>query len=237
MRLGLKKLSNQIRTYTWATTALCIGFSLSAQAEPILLELFTSTQCAACYSADKNVKKINESKDVFVLSYHVDYWDTKDQKDPFSTHNNMLRHNQYRAHFKDRMIYTPYAVIGGTQKLSSGDLWKMGLGKKEQKTDPYKSYMTIHGTKVKNQYQIEMHKPDGAQAKESQVLLAVYDPTFNKKPRFTVTNIVRNIQPLYDWSGDGKTYTVQLKKEQEQEKFLLILQEKASAKILSIKFL
>src|SRR5271166_6089401 len=51
-----------------------------------VVELFTSEGCSSCPPADELVTKIEkESKDkpVYILAYHVDYWDRLGWKDAF----------------------------------------------------------------------------------------------------------------------------------------------------------
>ena len=52
-----------------------------------IVQLFTSQSCSSCPPADallEKVKKEYEGKNVFVLSYHVDYWNRLGWKDVFS---------------------------------------------------------------------------------------------------------------------------------------------------------
>ena len=53
-----------------------------------LVELFTSEGCSSCPPADELVAKIvKEDKNlpVYVLAYHVDYWNSLGWKDQFSS--------------------------------------------------------------------------------------------------------------------------------------------------------
>jgi len=47
-----------------------------------VIELFTSEGCSSCPPADKAVAKLlkEHSSNVYVLGYHVDYWDKYDGK-------------------------------------------------------------------------------------------------------------------------------------------------------------
>ena len=52
-----------------------------------MIQLFTSQGCSSCPPADRLVETIKEEykdQNVFVMSYHVDYWDRLGWKDPFS---------------------------------------------------------------------------------------------------------------------------------------------------------
>src|SRR5476649_2276628 len=53
-----------------------------------VVELFTSEGCSSCPPADELVARVQqESKDqpVYILAYHVDYWDRLGWKDAFSS--------------------------------------------------------------------------------------------------------------------------------------------------------
>ena len=53
----------------------------------VVLELFTSQGCSSCPPADillKDIKSKYNHQQVYVLSYHVDYWNRLGWKDPFS---------------------------------------------------------------------------------------------------------------------------------------------------------
>ena len=81
-----------------------------------LLELFTSEGCSSCPPADELMGKIqNEYQDnnVYVLSYHVDYWDKQGWKDIFSNANNTKRQYDYAQFLGKEPIYTPQLIING----------------------------------------------------------------------------------------------------------------------------
>jgi hypothetical protein len=81
-----------------------------------VLELFTSEGCSSCPPADDLMGKIqNEYKDrpVYVLSYHVDYWDNLGWKDIFSNADYTKRQYDYGKWLKKEPIYTPQLIING----------------------------------------------------------------------------------------------------------------------------
>lgn len=87
-----------------------------------VVELFTSEGCSSCPPADRLLSKIAaENKNVFVLSYHVDYWDYLGWKDQFSQSIFTDRQRQYAQHFKLKSIYTPQVVINGEQEFVGSD--------------------------------------------------------------------------------------------------------------------
>ncbi|PZX93328.1 DUF1223 domain-containing protein [Flavobacterium aquariorum] len=81
-----------------------------------VLELFTSEGCSSCPPADDLMGKIqNEYKDrpVYVLSYHVDYWDNLGWKDIFSNADYTKRQYDYGKWLKKEPVYTPQLIING----------------------------------------------------------------------------------------------------------------------------
>ncbi len=51
-----------------------------------VVELFTSEGCSSCPAADAAIAQLlsKQIKDVYILSYHVDYWNRLGWKDEFS---------------------------------------------------------------------------------------------------------------------------------------------------------
>lgn len=81
-----------------------------------LVELFTSEGCSSCPSADELVAKIqreSNGKPVYILAYHVDYWNRLGWKDVFSTHEYSERQNEYANYLHLQSVYTPQIVVNG----------------------------------------------------------------------------------------------------------------------------
>ncbi|TGD56590.1 DUF1223 domain-containing protein [Flavobacterium humi] len=81
-----------------------------------LLELFTSEGCSSCPPADALMGKIQkEYKDntVYVLAYHVDYWDRLGWKDIFSNAAYTKRQYQYSNWLGEEQVYTPQVIVNG----------------------------------------------------------------------------------------------------------------------------
>jgi hypothetical protein len=96
----------------------------------ILLELFTSQGCSSCPSAEKLVERTlldaqKSGKKVFVLSYHVDYWDRLGWKDPFSQAQFTQRQYDYAKWLNSANVYTPQIVVNGTDEFVGSDAKKM----------------------------------------------------------------------------------------------------------------
>lgn len=82
----------------------------------VVLELFTSQGCSSCPPADnllKDIKSNYENEEVYVLSYHVDYWNRLGWRDPFSKAAYSAYQRQYARNFNASSVYTPQLVVNG----------------------------------------------------------------------------------------------------------------------------
>ncbi|MDN3582638.1 DUF1223 domain-containing protein [Mucilaginibacter flavus] len=88
-----------------------------------LLELFTSEGCSSCPPADEllaRIQKETTDKPVYILAYHVDYWNRLGWKDVFSNHDFTNRQIAYNR-FLNVSIYTPQVVINGKAECVGSD--------------------------------------------------------------------------------------------------------------------
>ncbi|MFD2568787.1 DUF1223 domain-containing protein [Pseudotenacibaculum haliotis] len=90
----------------------------------VIVQLFTSQGCSSCPPADALVGKIKEEykdQNVFVMSYHVDYWDRLGWKDPFSKREFTEIQYRYADQFRERQVYTPQIVVNGKEHFVGSD--------------------------------------------------------------------------------------------------------------------
>jgi hypothetical protein len=90
-----------------------------------VLELFTSEGCSSCPPADAllaRLQKESDGKAVYILAYHVDYWDRLGWKDAYSNADFSKRQFQYGDWLHLSPIYTPQLIVNGeTQYLGSDE--------------------------------------------------------------------------------------------------------------------
>jgi hypothetical protein len=87
-----------------------------------VVELFTSEGCSSCPPAEEVVGRLNGlTKNIFLLSFHVDYWNYLGWKDVYSSPAYTNRQQEYGAIFHLNSIYTPQIVINGKAQFVGSD--------------------------------------------------------------------------------------------------------------------
>jgi hypothetical protein len=92
-----------------------------------VVELFTSEGCSSCPPADEVVAELakQNEKNVFILGYHVDYWNYLGWKDIYSNSAFSNRQKQYAAILNLTSVYTPQIVVNGKTELVGSDKNKL----------------------------------------------------------------------------------------------------------------
>jgi len=98
--INLKKTTNKAAAST--------GFAV--------VELFTSEGCSSCPPADAVVAKLEKEstgKPIYILAFHVDYWNSLGWRDVFSNAEYSNRQKDYARYLKLSSVYTPQIVVNG----------------------------------------------------------------------------------------------------------------------------
>jgi hypothetical protein len=88
-----------------------------------VVELFTSEGCSSCPAADEAIERLlkKNTADVYILVYHVDYWNRLGWIDPFSQPAWSERQYQYANALHLNSVYTPQVIINGTKEFVGSD--------------------------------------------------------------------------------------------------------------------
>lgn len=89
-----------------------------------VVELFTSEGCSSCPPADELLSKMQkeaQGKNIYLLAFHVDYWDNEQWKDSFSDEKYTKRQEQYSQWMNRSLIYTPQFVVNGSSEFGGDD--------------------------------------------------------------------------------------------------------------------
>lgn len=86
----------------------------------VVIELFTSEGCSSCPPADQliaEIQKETQNQSVYILTFHVDYWNSLGWKDVFSQAEFSKRQRTYANWLKSTSVYTPQLVINGKEEF------------------------------------------------------------------------------------------------------------------------
>ncbi|MEO7532910.1 MAG: DUF1223 domain-containing protein, partial [Ferruginibacter sp.] len=132
MVLPFIKISISIRSIFLATLFInCHDIAATSQPPApqgfAVVELFTSEGCSSCPPADAAMSVIaNKYKEqVFVLGFHVDYWNRLGWKDEFSSSDYSKRQRNYATAFSLEGVYTPQVVVNGKSQFVGSDKSKI----------------------------------------------------------------------------------------------------------------
>lgn len=170
----------------------------------VLLELFTSEGCPTCPPADANLAFLEKEQPVFdveivTLALHVDYWNSVDWKDKYSSPIFSRRQQLYSQALKLNQSYTPQMVVDGRAEFVGNNLAKA------QKTLIEAAKMqkaTIEITPVADKFKIKISNVPAHE--NASVFLAVVEDNLtsnrkggtnaNKNP--ALVSVVRNLSSL-----------------------------------------
>ena len=117
-----------------------------------VVELFTSEGCSSCPPADEAVADLlsKNNPEVFILTYHVDYWNKLGWKDEFSKAEYSARQNLYARYLSLDGIYTPQAIVNGTNQFVGSNESKLNSTVGKSLQDNQKSNIEVTAQKVGN---------------------------------------------------------------------------------------
>jgi hypothetical protein len=184
-----------------------------------VLELFTSEGCSSCPPADNLLAKIqNEYKDqpVYILAFHVDYWDRQGWKDVFSSPENTNRQQEYENRFNTGSIYTPQLVVNGKSEFVGSNEFKTRDAIKKALEAEYRTQLTIEPRRETDKLILKYQVSNGP--KESCLLIAIVQKSAttnaergeNKGRTLSHVQIVRSFQSESLSSKNKDTAVVKL---------------------------
>ncbi len=91
-----------------------------------VVELFTSEGCISCPRAEEFAEELSAQAArsglrIFILAYHVDYWNELGHVDRYSASRFTERQRWYAAGWGTTRVYTPQLVVGGMHDVSGND--------------------------------------------------------------------------------------------------------------------
>ena len=188
--------------------AIAIGaFAPTVHAAPprAVIELFTSQGCSSCPPADKLLASLAKDPDVIALSLPVDYWDRLGWKDTFAKHAFTERQQSYAAMRGDGQVYTPQAVVNGSEHAVGSQALAIEAAVGETSAN---LRVPLSAERKAENIFISVGAADGQVTQGTVALLPVLGSREvsigrgeNARHTVTYTNIVRDIIPAAQWSG------------------------------------
>ncbi len=117
-----------------------------------VVELFTSEGCSSCPPADEALARLLEEKkpNVYVLGFHVDYWNSLGWKDVYSDAAYSARQQAYGSVFGLNSVYTPQAVVNGTEQFTGSDSRRLNTVVNEALNKPAPASLQVAATATGN---------------------------------------------------------------------------------------
>lgn len=132
-----------------------------------VVELFTSEGCSSCPPADDVLAKIQEESDgknVYLLAYHVDYWNDYGWVDRFSSASFTERQKQYAARMDSDLIYTPQFIVNGISGSAGDDartLYRLvSMALQTKRPEKVTLAAKVHGASIAVGYQSDKPHQD-----------------------------------------------------------------------------
>jgi hypothetical protein len=139
-----------------------------------VLELFTSEGCSSCPAADEllaRIQKTSANKSIYILSYHIDYWNRLGWKDPFSDPAFTKRQYEYSKHFAGQ-IYTPQLIINGNAEFVGSDAAAINNAINNRLATPSSTQLSIQAQQQSEYIEVR-YQVSGSRGSEQLILALV----------------------------------------------------------------
>lgn len=189
------------------------GDSVHQQSRSVtLVELYTSQGCSSCPPADQFLKDLSGDPDVLPLSFHVDYWNSAQWRDPFSRKAFSLRQKAYHESLETDYVYTPQMVVSGRYALPGGQ--RSAVMEAIEKSPAPVSQGAAPLILEKANDRIEITLPASSATADSTLYLAVYHTQQTTRIRggenrgrtLRNANIVKRLISLANLSGEALSF-------------------------------
>lgn len=191
---------------------------------PIVVELFTATNCSACMPADRILYDIAKMPNVIALGCHINYWDEHTLGDPTGLEECTYRQWAYRSSgmFGGTNIKVPHFMINGVYSVDSGKtrlFYNRLTQAKEAKNKPAQIFMEWADEDSLRIHMPAANRKIGENDSFSVWLIRYQDymiqkvdsgQTAGRVLRFT--NVVKGAKHIAKWHGKVRTIEVDVDK-------------------------
>lgn len=210
----------------------------AAAANPVVIELFVSQACGACYKATNVARRVADSADALLLTYAVDYWDYRGWKDTFARPEHKARQEAYRGNLENRRLYTPQAVVQGAYDVrgDSRDGLNLALD-----AAPLSRVRIISSEMVDGGVRVALAEAN--LSREVDIWIAPFmtgdvavnvHAGENKGRSMQFRNVVRGMAYGGKWDGRGENRMIPVAVEDAANACAIIVQEANAGRILAV---
>jgi hypothetical protein len=152
------------------------------------------------------------------LSLSIDYWDYLGWKDTLALPGHTARQRAYAKSRGDRKVYTPQMVVNGSVHVLGSD--KGAIDRAIEQTRRNAPALTVPVTAAVQDGRLTVNVADAKAGSASgevwlcaiaKAVPVVVERGENRGRTITYHNVARRWHKLGDWSGQAKTFTIQLK--------------------------
>lgn len=228
-------------------------------ARPIVVELYTSQNCAPCVTADSLLGKLAARPDVIALTQSVNYWDILGWKDTLASDATTNRQKAYAASLGRGGVYTPQIIVDGqTDVVGSREdeveaavdearkrlRFCISVGEKKP-IGPCVVPMTV-SRGIDNTLSISVPAAGIRKYDASIWVFAVRRSATvnvgggeNKGRTLRYTNVVRDVKPVGKWNGTAATthVTADEIKILPKDDVVVLLQQNKGGRIWAVEYL
>jgi hypothetical protein len=212
---------------------------VSAQQQPVVLELYTSQGCAACPPADILMEQLADRDDVIALALHVDYWDYIGWADSFGQAAFSARQKSYARARGRASVFTPQMIVAGIDEVKGSAEAQIRAKIDAHKADPFSRSVSLSLTEEDAQTLRLTAVAQSALAYATDVFLVRYRDRAeveilggeNAGRNITYRNIVTDWDLLARWDGVASFRTLIPK--DGSDGLVVIVQEQGYGPILN----
>lgn len=188
---------------------------------PLVVELFTATNCSSCMAADRILYDISKLKNVIALGCHINYWDESTMMDPTGLEECTYRQWAYRSsgNMGSTNVRVPHFMINGIYSVTNNETRqifnRMEVAKQSTNHKPGLVYM-----EWKDKDTLSINMPESNRKIDDRDSFSVWliryqdyliqkvdtGQTAGRVLRFT--NVVKEARHIAKWHGKMRTIEV-----------------------------
>lgn len=208
--------------------------STTALDGPVVLELFTSQGCSSCPPADKLLNELSDNPNIIPIAYHVTYWDYLSWKDTLGRKFADQRQRAYARFKRSSRVYTPQMIVNGGEEFVGSR--KDSVNGAMRRATPVKRItmngLTPAGTTIalpevkSGDYVLWIAGMNASHTEKIQ-------RGENRGKNITYKNTVLTLDQGERWDGNNKNITIDLKKNDKVDYYVIFAQNKAFGEIVA----